>query len=152
MKYDVRRMYKQARGFQLAGLRCIQIQEDEEQQWLPIQSIVNCAFACEIYLKAILDYDDLNSNGHHLKELYDRLLPKRKSALTNLLCKEYTAEQVERYFLEVNNVFVEYRYIYEMSEDHREHLGFVSDLASALTEIVGKLTQEYVLRMIEGTL
>ena len=152
MAYHILRMYHQARGFQLAAERCLEERDNPEQRTLPIQAIVNCAFACEVYLKAIYAFEHPEADklwGHHLDELYNQLPDAYKVKIENNLSFLYKKEDVGRLLQEFRKIFEEYRYIYEMEKDNRIHYGFVLIFASALQDIVGELTHKYVLRMAE---
>lgn len=152
MAYHILRMYHQARGFQLAAERCLEEREDPEQRTLPIQAIVNCALACEIYLKAIYAFDHTEADkiwGHHLDELYNQLPDQYKAAIESKLAFLYKKAAIERFLQEFRKIFEEYRYIYEMNSDNRIHFGFLHILASTLQDVVGELTYKYVLRMVE---
>ena len=150
MGYHILRRYHQARGFQLAAERCLETREHPEQKTLPIQAIVNCAFACEVYLKAIYAFEHPEADklwGHYLDELYNQLPDQYKVTIENKLATLYSKEDIERYLQEFRKIFEEYRYIYEMNSDDRTHFGFLHILASALQDVVGDLTHKYVLRL-----
>ena len=152
MAYHILRMYHQARGFQLATERCLEERENPEQRTLPIQAIVNCAFACEVYLKAIYASEHPEADkirGHYLDELYNQLSDQYKVAIENKLAFLYKKEDIERLLQEFRKIFEEYRYIYEMNSDNRIHFAFLHVFVSALQDIVGELTHKYVLRMAE---
>ena len=142
MAYDVKRMYSQARGFQLAGERCVEVREHPEQQWLPIQAIVCFSFACEIYLKAIYQYENPDSDRlkiHNLDDLFGMISDEHKDYIRNELSKDYRTEDIEKYIKQSSKVFEDYRYVYESDSDEREHVGFVYSFSVALERLVGKL-------------
>lgn len=128
MAYNILRMYHQARGFQLAAERCLEERVNPEQRTLPIQAIVNCAFACEVYLKAIYAFEHAEADkvwGHYLDELYNQLPDQYKAAIENKLDFLYKKEDIEQFLKEFRKIFEEYRYIYEMNSDDRIHFGFL---------------------------
>lgn len=152
MAYHTLRMYHQARGFQLAAERCLEERESSEQRTLPIQAIVNCAFACEVYLKAIYAFEYPEADmpwGHYLDDLYNQLPEEYKVKIENKLSFLYKKEDLDRFLKGFRKIFEEYRYIYEMESDSRIHFGFLHIFASALQDVVGELTHKYVLRMAE---
>lgn len=152
MAYHILRMYHQARGFQLAAERCLEERENPEQRTLPIQAIVNCAFACEVYLKAIYAFEHPEVDkvwGHYLDDLYNQLPGHYKVAIENKLDFLYKKEDIERFLKDFRKIFEEYRYVYEMNSDNRIHFGFLHIFSSALQDVVGELTHKYVLRMAE---
>ncbi len=135
MAYDIKRMYSQAKGFQLAGERCVEVREHPEQQWLPIQAIVCFSFACEIYLKAIYQYENPDSDRlmtHYLDDLFGMISDEHKDYVRNELSKVYRTEDIEKYIKESSKVFEDYRYVYEADSDDRKHVGFVYSFSVAL--------------------
>jgi len=150
MVYDIRRMYHQARGFQLAAERCLEIREHSEQNSLPIQAIANYSFACEVYFKAIyaFEHPDQHELGkHYLDILYGQVSDFYKDKIASKLSSQYSREDILRYLCEFRNVFIEYRYIYEMDSDDRTNFSFLQTLSIILQDVVGELTQKYVLRL-----
>ena len=151
MAYDIRRMYHQARGFQLAAERCLEIRAHPEQTSLPIQAIVNYSFACEVYFKTIYAFENPEKDKlgqHYLDELYSKLSDCYKDRIANKLSAQYSREELLRCLQEFKKIFEEYRYIYEMNSDDRTNFGFLRDLSIILQDIVGEITQKYVLRLV----
>lgn len=150
MAYDIKRMYSQAKGFQLAGERCVEVREHPEQKWLPIQAIVCFSFACEIYLKAIYQYENPVSDRlktHYLDDLFGMISDEHKTYIRNELSKSYRAEDIEKLIKESRRVFEDYRYVYEFDSDEREHVGFVYSFSVALERLVGKMIWKTVYQM-----
>lgn len=79
-----------------------------------IPAIVNGSFALELYFKIMLSP---KTWGHKLKELYDNLSSEIKceikAAVTFHLTKLAWDKQFEEYLEDLNNVFVDWRYISE---------------------------------------
>ncbi len=79
-----------------------------------IPAIVNGAFTLELYFKSMLPP---KTRGHELKELYDNLSSEIKceikDAVTSHLTKLAWGKQFEEYLEDLNNVFVDWRYISE---------------------------------------
>ena len=77
-----------------------------------IPAIVNGAFTLELYFKSMLPP---KTRGHELKELYDNLSSEIKceikDAVTSHLTKLAWGKQFEEYLEDLNNVFVDWRYI-----------------------------------------
>ena len=77
-----------------------------------VPAIVNGAFALELYFKSMLPP---KTRGHELKELYDNLSSEIKceikDAATSHLTKLAWGKQFEEYLEDLNNVFVDWRYI-----------------------------------------
>lgn len=79
-----------------------------------VPAIVNGAFALELYFKSMLPP---KTWGHKLKELYDNLSSEIKceikAAVIFHLTKLAWDKQFEEYLEDLNNVFVDWRYICE---------------------------------------
>lgn len=77
-----------------------------------VPAIVNGAFALELYFKSMLPP---KTWGHKLKELYDNLSSEIKCEIKNAansnLNKLTCDKQFEDYLEDLNNVFVDWRYI-----------------------------------------
>ena len=86
--------------------------------WYTTPATVNSAFACEVFLKAILRFYDIPvGKKHKIKKLYD-LLPERiQEWMKNEVTKGYERmwyDSFGRELLEnISDAFVEWRYIYE---------------------------------------
>lgn len=84
-------LYRNGLDFQKAAERCLNMEEtgtlhiiDEQgMQILPAPAVVNAAFACEMFLKALIlrsgQQYPTNRNGHNLKFLFDMLPETIKS-------------------------------------------------------------------------
>ena len=150
MAYDIKRMYAQAKGFQLAAERCLEEREHPEQKWLPIQAIVCYAFSCEIYLKAIYTYEHPDSaciQGHYLDELFNSISEESKTEIEHELLKSYSRDKIAQFICESRKIFEEFRYVYERDSDDRENIGFVCVFAEALEKLVGKMIWKTVFQM-----
>ena len=94
--------------FQKAAARCLGVNEYgtiEIAEELPAPAVVNAAFACEMYLKALILKSGkkypTNRDGHNLKKLYDMLLePIQKHIYQFCVNKEDCAEIIFTSFLE----------------------------------------------------
>jgi len=104
----------QARHFQLAAERCMEERQlpNNQFQWLPIPYVVNAAFACELYLKGILEKNDVKIPAKHdLKCLYN-LLPYNIRKII-----KHTFEDKNMIFENelkmAKDLFLKWRYIHE---------------------------------------
>ena len=94
--------------FQKAAARCLGVNEYgtiEIAEELPAPAVVNAAFACEMYLKALILKSGkkypTNRDGHNLKKLYDMLLePIQNHIYQFCVNKEDCAEIIFTSFLE----------------------------------------------------
>lgn len=80
-------------------------------------AIVNCAFACELYLKALL-FNQGKLRLHRLDKLWERLPQEMRTRLENELSEQYGASQDAfgiPYIKQIANAFQSWRYSYESS-------------------------------------
>lgn len=85
-----------------------------------LPSVVNSAFACEIFLKTLLLYFDVPyKNEHRLKNLYEMLPVEVNMLIHSQMIYFYGAKWNDRLLDEISNSFVDYRYAYE--EDRSVH-------------------------------
>lgn len=85
-----------------------------------IPAMVNSAFACEVFLKALLKYYDINyKNEHRLKSLYN-MLPIDIGLLIHLqLLTCSVASWGQESLEDISDTFVHWRYSYE--QDYRKN-------------------------------
>ena len=124
--FDSCRMFKHACAFRDCAHFCETEPWDVEHRMAShtVSGIVNSAFACEIFIKSLLIYNDCiidEIKGHKLKDLW-KLLKEKDSELTSSVEKK-----IEEVFCSVNdlmfdnllnnisNAFEHWRYIYEKS-------------------------------------
>lgn len=99
--------------------------------------IVNLAFSCELYMKALLLYRGIrfctaNGKGHDLRELYNQLCEEDKALICTKLKDPISAVdllQVQR------NLFVNFRYPYEMKIPAPLELAPFEEITQTLSEI-----------------
>ena len=112
-------LFNNGREFQKAAARCLGVNEygtNEIAEELPAPAVVNAAFACEMYLKALILKSGkkypTNRDGHILKKLYDMLLePIQKHIYQFCVNKEDCAEIIFTSFLESHSRdFMDARY------------------------------------------
>ena len=79
-------------------------------------AIVNCAFACEIYLKALLETQNIKSKTHNLNDLFQELPEEWKNDILNDISRScfnlvdmFGRSQLEN----ISEAFVKWRYNYE---------------------------------------
>lgn len=102
--------YEQALNFMYASQRCLMDLRQEDVRILPIPYMVNSAFACELFLKAVLEENNVNYGRIHLlKDLFD-LLPKKikKEIESSVDDEEFSSKLTAS-----SNTFVNFRYIFE---------------------------------------
>jgi hypothetical protein len=118
----------------------------------PTPAVVNSAFACEVYLKALLKYYDIPvKKEHRLKELYE-LLPEKAREWIKLTVTNYYGQWSDwlgRELLEnISNAFTDWRYSYESDRLMSIYHGFLTTFRDTLREascqsFFGKAWEEY---------
>lgn len=89
---------------------------------LTIPVAVNCAFACELFLKSMLPE---GTKGHELKDLFDNLEPSLKNSIESVVIlilndlnkNNYSINNFENDLSVNSNVFNEWRYCHEKMKD-----------------------------------
>ena len=110
--------------------------------------IVNAAFACEVFMKALLRFYDIPyKREHKIKNLFEILPSEMKDSLKSELKKcggeawldLWGRENIEN----ISNVFTEWRYLFEQdwSKNSSMHVDitFLLDLQSVLREMCSQL-------------
>lgn len=114
-------MYLQAITFLDCACICNKIAHEERGNtrsiYLGTPVVVNCAFACEIFLKLLLEIENVTYKKQHgLKELFDLLSEELKGEINRQVFYEYGSlkdgwgfDLLQRY----SDVFTQWRYSYE---------------------------------------
>ena len=129
--FDPVKIYHSAHAFQLAAMRCEEARPNGSGtfEMLICPAIVNYAFACEQYLKCLLQKQGnlRRDAGHKLKELFDSLPPEDQ---------QYIADQLQmsdftELLVSISEAYVEWRYIYEL-ESSAINLDFLRKFCALL--------------------
>ena len=138
--FDCQQMFRHACAFSdCADFAMEAFNRDEKvNEWYPTPAIVNSAFACEVFLKALLKYNDTPvKKEHKLKELYELLPEKTKEWIKLTVTNHYGqwSDCFGRDYLEnISNAFTDWRYSYESDRLMRIHHGFLTTFRDALRE------------------
>lgn len=101
-----------------------------------VPAVVNMVFACEIALKSLLP---ARTNGHKLRELYDRLEPNDQREIRMRVEGEMNYD--ESTFLtkldESSNNFVEWRYSYEGYSPNTAHYRMMKLIVQEVLDMYG---------------
>ena len=110
-KINAKKIHQHANAFYLASERNLEERPngDGTVQVLSIPGIVNCAFACELYLKSLLMVHGYQSRGHSIESLF-RKLPDE---IISQIIKEIEGYKFENCLSNISNTFVDWRYSYE---------------------------------------
>lgn len=110
------RSFRQANDFLLAATRCaVPKSAPTGEQWPAVPIITNMAFACELYLKALLLAAAHKPRGHELRALFDNLPKKVRDSLADRY-ENLTGTPPARFRSELNDIskaFVDWRYVFE---------------------------------------
>jgi len=92
-----------------------------------IPFVVNSAFAIELYFKALAKKHNVTLRGHELLKLYEGLPQKALVEIENAIprCakdRKLVSPNFTEYLKELNNAFVDWRYIFEKSEAELIHV------------------------------
>ena len=143
--FDCREMFRHACTFcECADMALDKLQHDTADIGFYISpATINSAFACEVFMKTMLKYQEISvPQTHKLRELYD-LLP---SAVKELIYQNvsggyrdlWTNIWGRDYLDDISNLFVESRYSYEYdwSEGVTKdiHIGFLNCFRNALRD------------------
>lgn len=139
---DYRQMFNVAKEFSEAAARLAENNSLIEQGWtrpLIIPEIVNIAFSCEVFLKSLLVFSEIEfGKEHELKELWSLIPPSLKDDINNeitLMGIEFEDENGFNDLLErSSNAFAKWRYIYEFS-GLSGYPGFLRAFSDALREV-----------------
>ena len=116
--------------------------------WYDIPAGVNSAFACEVFLKTILKWNQIRfEKEHNLVGLFNLLPEDIKVSIQNELEIGYggfTKDYVKRkYFDNINKSFVNWRYSYEhdflIQGSMRFEIGFLIEFRNLLRETCSQL-------------
>ena len=126
---DAKRMFKHACAFADCAVFCFKDKNNliVRTQWYSTPGIVNSAFACEVFIKALLVYhgmtlDHIKHIGHRLENLWNAY------AIKDSQTSSQVQDSIRNYFQsgdntlfdrklkEASNAFVDWRYMYEGRE------------------------------------
>ena len=148
--YDACRVFVKACAFGNVANMCANTPNNacDRTQWYTDPEIMNSAFSCELFMKALLIYrkfslKEIKKIGHGLQGLWDAIyneydeLKDVKQSLMEQHCLD-TDEEFDELLKNISNAFVEWRYIYE-KHGGKIHLGFLRDFQDALREACCKI-------------
>jgi hypothetical protein len=143
--FDCQEMFRHACTFcECADLAQNKLQHDTADiGFYTSPAVINSAFACEVFMKAMLSHHDaLTPKTHKLRDLYEALPDKVREwvkFVTSMNCRDLWVDSFGFEILDqVSNAFVEWRYIYEhnWSKGATVHIdiGFLNRFRDALRE------------------
>lgn len=143
--FDCQEMFRHACAFcECADMALSKFKHDTADiAWYDSPATVNSAFACEVFMKAILKYQEIKTpKSHKLRELYDALPDELKEWVKQVVSRGFhdiwTDVWGQDYLDEISNAFVEWRYSYEhdwsKSSIMHINIGFLNSFRDALRE------------------
>lgn len=117
--YECQQMFRHACAFsECADLALAKFRHDTADiEWYSTPAVVNSAFACEVYLKALLKYNDIPiKKEHKIKELYEMLPEEARDWIKPTVmnqCGRWTDQWGYELLENISNAFIEWRYNYE---------------------------------------
>ncbi len=141
--FDCQKMFRHACAFaECADLALKKFRHDSADiEWYAEPATVNSAFACEVFLKALLNYHDIPlKRQHKIKELYELLPDKLKASVKQTTIANYGGMWEDAFGHElldnISDAFVDWRYSYEIVGTKRAsmqiNIGFLTAFRNAL--------------------
>lgn len=131
--YDPKMALSVADSFYSAAERCNEQRHMGNRfEWLPMPAIVNYAFSCEVYMKALLIKPGEEIKGHNLLELFDKLPHEIQMSIQQAVdCSKSPFHEMLK---NSSDLFEECRYLYEYNSLH-VNLKFLQELSASLKAI-----------------
>ncbi len=139
-----RAMYDTAYGFAKCADYALENPAKEIVPNLSTASFVNTAFACELFLKALLLYTtSKNPRGHELKTLFEELPTKYQTLIETEVFRRCGGRVKTIWGLplldELSNAFTEWRYWFEDKRNTmRGEIGYLKNFREVLKEMCAK--------------
>lgn len=138
-------MFRHGRNYHECALRCLELRGAEETFLFP-PALVLLAFVVEIYLKTLLAIEGKAGKelrGHSHTDLYDRLTAETKTTIA--ACYQHRhGQQLADDLPGYADLFVKYRYAYELEGAHEADMSGVGQLASSLYETLAELQPDLI--------
>lgn len=141
----------QADDFVEAYYRCMEWKNQREENGrvcfsvVSIPAIVNASFACELYMKSLLE---VIPQEHNLKRLFNLLSEEDKRIITDYVNDKFNTHPIYsfEFCLErAADVFVNWRYIYEAEHTEAFYGSYINEFLmffEHLISILQKMTHE----------
>ena len=111
---------------------------DDESYDFFFPAVVNTAFACELFLKALIATEDTKEiKGHRWERLFDALSENLKKEILHHPKMDGRSNFKEE-LVSAGKIFSDWRYTFEPGKHRELNLIFLSDIAEALYEIAKK--------------
>ena len=143
-------MFQNANIFKLCAYRSmgeienndkIKIISDGKILILKAPTIVNIAFACELYLKAILLEQGAGvPETHELDFLYNQLSQQKRARIRKACGNK--KEEFEQLITEYSRLFIQYRYSFDYENKPNPKIMFLLNLTDALQEMCKQILEK----------
>lgn len=117
--------------------------DNDDAHWF-IPSIVNMAFACELYLKSLISDGQSEAYGHNFSELYEQLSNQNKTSIAE---NPYFKgdDEFQQKLEAAGRVFVEWRYHFDGKYQPQVDLIFLENLAITLHALAENQSKQVIL-------
>ncbi|WP_432412421.1 hypothetical protein [Rasiella sp. SM2506] len=123
----------------------------ENETTPPIAFLINISFACELFLKYIIEKEGGKKTGHDMKDIYNEISNESKFYISSNICAILYSQKDEVFFRkgytttleEHSNIFYEWRYIHQFVDkltSNDINYGFLSNFSLVLEK------RAYILR------
>lgn len=139
--FDCQQMFRHACAFaEVADFALNEFNPKKtDVEWCTTPATVNSAFACEVYLKALLiSYGIPAGKKHKLKELFEALPEDAKEWIKQDTLIHYGGSWTDAFGFEhlekASDAFVKWRYSYEQMGSLQLDIGFLTTFRNSLRE------------------
>ena len=124
---EIKRMMMLSNEFyKITGIANKSPKEINAFELIPITT--NCAFSIELALKSLYYINNINkATGHKIKDLYNLT---KAYGLENFLLKDFSINEINKILDQLDNAFVEFRYLYEQNKTLIISRTFLKDFTS----------------------
>lgn len=136
--YNLKQIMYTGNSFLDAAKKCNDTPTVEVIGWshpLTIPIITNTAFACELFLKAMLQKNNITVKSHKLIDLFDKLPKDVKNNIIGTREDKIFIDELNS----ISSVFEEWRYIYERqptSLNYQFLMKFAEELSSITEKVI----------------
>ncbi len=150
-EYKVYKMFKHGCKFYDCAIMCQDVHDLRDHFDFKVPEIVNMAFSCEVFLKAIIVIEGKEVKGHKLKELWNEMNPCYAQMIMDELksVTELEQDDILANIENISNAFAVWRYLYEV-KGRSIYIGFLNDFAWVLREQVCKILYKRTYKEYKG--
>ena len=137
------RIFRQARDYHECALRCLELR-GQGQNFLFMPSLVLLAFAIELYIKGILEFENNPTKGHNHVILFRKLSTERRDEISAIYQVRYDGRDLSDDLPGYSELFTQERYAYETNDERSQDMVGIAQFASALYNVWCKLRPDLV--------